>query len=73
MYKVRLVEDRCLAIQVVHSLYSVCLHFSACQTKRAVGYSTAETVAEEVMEMIDREADGSDSLEVSAQIRLTCS
>lgn len=29
----------------------------------AVGYSTAETVAEEVMEMIDREADGSDSLE----------
>jgi tubulin gamma len=29
----------------------------------AVGYSTAESVAEEVLEMIDREANGSDSLE----------
>ena len=30
----------------------------------AHGYSKAEKVAEEVMDMIDREADGSDSLEV---------
>lgn len=30
----------------------------------AVGYHTAEKVAEEVMEMIDREANGADSLEV---------
>lgn len=29
----------------------------------AVGYSTGESVAEEVLEMIDREANGSDSLE----------
>lgn len=29
----------------------------------AVGYATAESVAEEVLEMIDREANGSDSLE----------
>lgn len=29
------------------------------------GYQTGELVHEEVMEMIDREADGSDSLEVS--------
>lgn len=29
------------------------------------GYQTGETVHEEIMEMIDREADGSDSLEVS--------
>ena len=28
------------------------------------GYATGESVHEEVMEMIDREADGSDSLEV---------
>lgn len=30
----------------------------------AAGYATGETVHEEVMEMIDREADGSESLEV---------
>lgn len=30
----------------------------------AAGYATGESVHEEVMEMIDREADGSDSLEV---------
>ena len=29
------------------------------------GYQTGEQVHEEIMEMIDREADGSDSLEVS--------
>jgi len=29
------------------------------------GYQTGESVHEEIMEMIDREADGSDSLEVS--------
>lgn len=29
------------------------------------GYQTGELVHEEIMEMIDREADGSDSLEVS--------
>jgi tubulin gamma len=28
------------------------------------GYQTGETVCEDIMEMIDREADGSDSLEV---------
>lgn len=33
----------------------------------AVGYSMGESVAEEVLEMIDREANGSDSLEVNAQ------
>ena len=31
----------------------------------AAGYSMGEQVHEEVMDMIDREADGSDSLEVS--------
>jgi tubulin gamma len=31
----------------------------------AQGYSAGERVYEELMEMIDREADGSDSLEVS--------
>lgn len=30
------------------------------------GYQTGETVYEDIMEMIDREADGSDSLEVFA-------
>ena len=30
------------------------------------GYQTGESVHEEIMEMIDREADGSDSLEVSS-------
>lgn len=34
----------------------------------AQGYSAGERVYEELMEMIDREADGSDSLEVSHQI-----
>jgi hypothetical protein len=32
------------------------------------GYQTGESVHEEIMEMIDREADGSDSLEVSVQL-----
>ncbi len=31
----------------------------------AAGYAAGETVQEEVFDMIDREADGSDSLEVS--------
>lgn len=30
------------------------------------GYQSGEAVYEDIMEMIDREADGSDSLEVSA-------
>lgn len=34
----------------------------------AQGYSAGERVYEELMEMIDREADGSDSLEVSRRI-----
>lgn len=34
----------------------------------AIGYSSAEAVHEELMDMIDREADGSDSLEVSGQL-----
>jgi tubulin gamma len=34
------------------------------------GYQTGETVHEEIMEMIDREADGSDSLEVRIGITL---
>jgi len=34
----------------------------------AAGYSMGEQVHEEVMDMIDREADGSDSLEVSTMI-----
>ncbi len=34
----------------------------------ATGYATGESVHEEVMEMIDREADGSDSLEVSRSV-----
>lgn len=32
----------------------------------AQGYSAGERIYEEVMEMVDREAEGSDSLEVSA-------
>lgn len=32
------------------------------------GYQTGESVYEDVMEMIDREADGSDSLEVSVEV-----
>jgi tubulin gamma len=36
----------------------------------AAGYSTGEAVQEEVMEMIDREADGSDSLEVNGNGKL---
>lgn len=36
----------------------------------AQGYSTGERIYEEVMEMIDREAEGSDSLEVRLRIRL---
>ena len=32
----------------------------------AAGYATGESVHEEVFDMIDREADGSDSLEVRA-------
>jgi len=34
----------------------------------AAGYSMGEQVHEEVMDMIDREADGSDSLEVCGQL-----
>lgn len=33
------------------------------------GYQTGELVHEDIMEMIDREADGSDSLEVGASCR----
>ena len=33
----------------------------------AAGYAAGESVQEEVFDMIDREADGSDSLEVCAQ------
>lgn len=33
------------------------------------GYQQGEAVHEEIMEMIDREADGSDSLEVSMGLR----
>ncbi len=36
----------------------------------AAGYSIAEKVAEEVLEMIDREANGSDSLEVRCSLML---
>lgn len=32
------------------------------------GYQTGESVHEDIMEMIDREADGSDSLEVQTEI-----
>lgn len=32
------------------------------------GYQTGETVCEDIMEMIDREADGSDSLEVGSTV-----
>lgn len=32
------------------------------------GYNLAESVYEDIMEMLDREADGSDSLEVSTTI-----
>lgn len=35
----------------------------------AQGYAAGERIYEEVMEMIDREAEGSDSLEVSRSIR----
>ena len=34
------------------------------------GYQTGELVHEDIMEMIDREADGSDSLEVRCDLRL---
>lgn len=34
------------------------------------GYAAGETVQEEIFDMIDREADGSDSLEVGYQGRL---
>lgn len=54
--------QRCGAVMLLRPNAShACAHL--CLVCRAVGYSTAETVAEEVMEMIDREADGSDSLE----------
>ena len=33
------------------------------------GYQTGDSVHEDIMEMIDREADGSDSLEVSTPLR----
>lgn len=33
------------------------------------GYQSGEEVCEDIMEMIDREADGSDSLEVSSRRR----
>lgn len=36
----------------------------------AMGYSAGENVYEEVMEMLDREADGSDSLEVSITYKI---
>ena len=36
----------------------------------AAGYSAGETVQDEVFDMIDREADGSDSLEVQRQFPL---
>ena len=35
------------------------------------GYQTGELVHEDIMEMIDREADGSDSLEVCASAKGT--
>ena len=35
----------------------------------AAGYAAGDQVQEEVMDMIDREADGSDSLEVCRQIK----
>ncbi len=34
----------------------------------AAGYAMGESVAEEIFDMIDREADGSDSLEVSVHV-----
>lgn len=34
-------------------------------TRSCAGYNLAESVYEDIMEMLDREADGSDSLEVS--------
>lgn len=41
----------------------------------ATGYAMGDQVREEVMDMIDREADGSDSLEVGAgkNLRRVCS
>ncbi len=36
------------------------------------GYQTGESVHEEIMEMIDREADGSDSLEVRSTLKRFC-
>ena len=36
------------------------------------GYQQGEAVHEEIMEMIDREADGSDSLEVIMRLRSRC-
>ena len=35
----------------------------------AQGYSSGEKIYEEIMEMVDREAEGSDSLEVRTSIR----
>jgi hypothetical protein len=37
----------------------------------AAGYAMGETVQDEVLDMIDREADGSDSLEVGLYVRWT--
>lgn len=36
-----------------------------------LGYAAGETVQEEIFDMIDREADGSDSLEVGSKGRST--
>lgn len=36
------------------------------------GYQTGESVCEDIMEMIDREADGSDSLEVGKPCTTMC-
>lgn len=38
----------------------------------AKGYAAGERVYEDVMDMIDREAEGSDSLEVSQQKPVSC-
>jgi tubulin gamma len=46
-------------------------HGSGAGNNWAAGYAMGETVYEEVMEMIEREADGSDSLEVCLSIRGT--
>lgn len=39
----------------------------------AQGYSAGERLYEDIMEMVDREAEGSDSLEVRTLVRVTCS